>query len=408
MSGYSIKCSSDTTAKNKNLTPFYAVKYSIDMCAYPFEGNLPIEVLSNILDEVSNDNYSNLVLLFHNGAEALPIAGDYVFTNNDLLTTAGHIVNVFDQSFNPYTNQYFLLDHSIGEVSTVPVSIDNSGTVSNISCASEPAIILSFDNIQEEIGNPDLTNPAIWNTIANNLGSDTCNFTSVAIHGNTAYLMGNLAGINTFILNGYGINYANFDAATNLKTLDLSYNLLTHLDVSSFGLDNLIVSHNQLTNVSLPALENLTLSNNYLTEFPVFDMSMISSIYIDNNLITGLVSLNVDTLNNLICNDNDINSLTITGLSRPSVIEAKNNSINPVSFSNSILGQGCSIDLIGNNINVDNMILLLSTIISNGNKIHNIYLENGYNAPYTGNEMLTSQYHTIRDAIGLGNITMNH
>lgn len=406
MSGYSIKCSNDNTLKNTNLKAFYAVKYCVNYCIYPFNGNISTHILDNILTEIKTEDSNSLVLLYHNGAHDLPQEGDLIFSDNNYLAVAGNLRDLFDFEINDF-NQILIVNNTLTDISFLPFSIDFSfGYLSNISCSNAPSLILSFVDITTTDIN--IYNVNDWNTFFADRGNDV-NFTNVFVYGNTVYLSGNLDTIDSLYLSNIHIDYINVDAVSHLSLLDVSYNSnFKSIDIQNTHITTFICVGSGLTSCSLPPLENLNVTKNNLTTLPIFNTDNLKYLNIVKNLIEGTFVLDAPILVSLNCSANSgMTSLQVTGSNLLENISAEWNNISEIAFNNDIFNSNLVISLMNNNIQLDQMTSLLQQVIDNSYQIKEIHLEGGLNVSTFGHEDLTSMYIDIENQIG-DSITMNH
>ncbi|HFK6935248.1 TPA: leucine-rich repeat domain-containing protein [Listeria monocytogenes] len=148
-----------------------------------------------------------------------------------------------------------------------------------------------------------------------------------------------LAQITSLYAHSKGIKDATgIEYLTGLKSLNLMYNQLTSVDVSSnVALTYLDVSNNQLTSIDVSsniALTYLDVSNNQLTSIDVSSNIALTYLHLSDNQLTSIdVSSNV-ALTSLYLSDNQLTSIDVSNNKALEFLECCGNELTSIDVSN--------------------------------------------------------------------------
>lgn len=140
----------------------------------------------------------------------------------------------------------------------------------------------------------------------------------------------NLSGLGLTSLEG-------LDAFPNLRTLNVSHNNLTQLDLSGNpALERLYCSYNQLTELNLsstPQLQHLNCSFNRLTALNLSGLSKLISLNCEMNYLASLDLTGCTELVSMYCRNNLLPTLDMSDNSKLEYIEASDNRLTTIDVS---------------------------------------------------------------------------
>ncbi len=125
-------------------------------------------------------------------------------------------------------------------------------------------------------------------------------------------------GLDTLVCSNNQLTNLNIQGLTNLQNLACGFNQLTSLNMQGLvNLQNLNCGINRLTNLNvqgLTNLQNLTCLNNQLTSLNMQGSANLQQLNCDNNQLTSLNLQGLTNLQNLYSSSNQLTSINVQGL----------------------------------------------------------------------------------------------
>lgn len=307
--------SCDTTPKNPNLRPYYALKYCVDICADSANGyNIPQSVIDTAIANIANGDFSDFIVLWSASLNDYP-TGSYVYENNNLIHPPTPVISLFDTNYNS-SNQVAFFRQDGNDIISSPALLDNFNYCSDVNCALE-GFTLVFETPADLQALPvaDKTSVDDWNNYFIGAGWDAPNFTSVNVNGNRVSFDGNLNSIISIasLYNGTLIQIINLGLLTNLAYFEMYSEKLTAISFNNTPLTQIHLNDNQLTSLTLSGLVNLTIlnvsQNEITTIVGIASCVALTNLDATNNSITGALVLPA-SLTELLLSQNQITGIT--------------------------------------------------------------------------------------------------
>lgn len=201
----------------------------------------------------------------------------------------------------------------------------------------------------------------------------------------TVKISGNVESIGTFFCMSSNLKSINIKQATNIKNININYNMLSSIDISSNkSLQVLDCSFNSISTIDLSNnldLRTLWCGNNHIEMIDISGLKRLGTLDCSSNNLTSLNVSNNILLNYLYFSDNKISSINVSKNIFLSELVCSNNLLTMLDVSTNV--DLNSLVFMGNNIsNIDisrnpELINLLcqNTLISNLNVDNNKKLQ---------------------------------
>lgn len=187
--------------------------------------------------------------------------------------------------------------------------------------------------------------------------------------------------VNTLSLENKNITSLNgLEYFTNLETLDVSQNLITSINFTSFpNLIDIVISNNLLTNITITnnnVIKYISANNNQINNVNITNCSSLDLISLDANQISTINLQNLPLLTILSLNYNQLTNFNAYNFPELITLEIDNNALTSLNFNNS--GKIALIYCINNNLttlNVSNLSHLTEVRCYNNN-LQSVNLQN--------------------------------
>ncbi len=219
---------------------------------------------------------------------------------------------------------------------------------------------------------------------ANGIGNGTV--------GDTYVTTANISGVTNLNIANQGIvELTGIQDFTALQWLNASGNLLTSVDLSSnTNLVNLVLSDNQIADLTLPVTTTLTQLNcnyNQLSSIFLENVTQLASLYITNNSLTEIDVSHNTQLTNFQCRNNQLMQLNLSALLSLQTLVCSSNALISLDLSNNLqlnhlnchTNQLTTLDL--------SMLTQLVSLHAAYNQFTSIDLRNGVNTTISNNNL---------------------
>lgn len=230
--------------------------------------------------------------------------------------TGSNLLNTSKVTFRGITSSYYTINSSTNIVAAVPVGFNKSGTIALRTPGGPVTSSLDFiySAPSARLSYTPITSALNWYAGENYAGTANTNVSLSDFQNNVTpsdvYTIEFLDDANI-------TSISNLSTYTNLKTLDVTFQNLSSLNLTGNG-----------------TIKQLYCDNNDLTSLDLSNNNVISILSCDNNLLTSLNVTNMSALASLSFINCALPSISLTTNTNLAYLEANNNQLSSINLSN--------------------------------------------------------------------------